>query len=308
GLADSDINLMHKHPDQFVRGYAAALALDTREPSKVASELVSLLGSDESVHVRRVLAGQVGRLSGYDHIAAVARLLERPADPDTTLMFWYAVEPTVLARQIERLAAYPHPRGTEFDIRKLVSDRGSVPASLRVCVAALSKATADDMRAAILRGIRDALAGAKVAEPPAGWAALYPQLASGGSAETRDLADEVGMILRDPNAVTAIRNRLTDGTSTSAVRQAAIKRLAAYKVPELGPTLRGLLADATVRGAAVRALAAYPDAETPAAVLKHYSGFTSAEKADAVQTLASRPAFATALLDAIEKGTIPRAD
>jgi putative heme-binding domain-containing protein len=69
-----------------------------------------------------------------------------------------------------------------------------------------------------------------------------------------------------------------------------------------------LLSDPAVRGAALRGLAAYPDATTPAAILKHYASFTADEKADAVQTLASRQAFASALLDAVEKGTIPKAD
>jgi putative heme-binding domain-containing protein len=308
GLAGSDINLMHKHPDPTVRGYAAVLALDTAEPSMVASELVSELGSDESVHVRRILAGQAARLSGYYHIAAVTRLLERPADPDTTLMFWYAIEPTIGAKQIERLAAFPHPRVTEFAVRKLLSARGSVPESLRECVAAITKARSDETRAAILRGIRDALAGATVTEVPAGWAAVYPDLAASGSAEVRDLVDDVGLIFHDPKALAVIRGRITDTAAAPAARRTAITRLASHKVAELAPTLRGLLADPAVRSAAIRALAAYPDADTPAAILKHYPGFTTAEKTDAVQTLASRPAFAAALLEAVEKGKIPRAD
>jgi putative heme-binding domain-containing protein len=52
----------------------------------------------------------------------------------------------------------------------------------------------------------------------------------------------------------------------------------------------------------------YPDAETPTAILKAYPSLSAAEKTDAVQTLASRPAFATALLDAVEKGTVPKSD
>ena len=50
------------------------------------------------------------------------------------------------------------------------------------------------------------------------------------------------------------------------------------------------------------------DAETPAAILKAYPKFTAEEKADAVQTLAARVPWANALLDAVEKKDIPRAD
>ena len=68
------------------------------------------------------------------------------------------------------------------------------------------------------------------------------------------------------------------------------------------------LIDEAVRGTAIRALAGYPDANTPAALLKAYPKFTVEEKADAVQTLATSTAFAKALLDAVEAGTVPRTD
>src|SRR5262249_22885506 len=52
----------------------------------------------------------------------------------------------------------------------------------------------------------------------------------------------------------------------------------------------------------------YDDPKTPELLLKHYASFSPAVKADAVATLASRPAYARVLLDAIEKGQIPRTD
>ena len=78
--------------------------------------------------------------------------------------------------------------------------------------------------------------------------------------------------------------------------------------PDLLPVLQGLLTEPALRGPAIRGLAAYADAGTPALLLRHYSSLTAAEKADVVQTLASRPAYALALLDALEKGQVPRRD
>lgn len=69
-----------------------------------------------------------------------------------------------------------------------------------------------------------------------------------------------------------------------------------------------LLTDPAVRSAAIRGLANYADDKTPAAVLDVYSKLTPEEKADAVQTLSSRAAYAAALLAAVEKGTVPKAD
>jgi putative heme-binding domain-containing protein len=72
--------------------------------------------------------------------------------------------------------------------------------------------------------------------------------------------------------------------------------------------LHDLLGDAVVRGAAIRALAASNDDESPKRILAKYSTFTADEKRDAIQTLSSRPAFATLLLDAVEAGSVPRGD
>ncbi len=74
------------------------------------------------------------------------------------------------------------------------------------------------------------------------------------------------------------------------------------------PLLVGLLDDRALRGAAVRGLAAFGDTATPRELLRRYSSLNDDEKADAVGTLASRPAYALALLDAVERGQVPRRD
>jgi putative heme-binding domain-containing protein len=63
-----------------------------------------------------------------------------------------------------------------------------------------------------------------------------------------------------------------------------------------------------LRGPALRALAAIPDESTPKVILDHFSSFNEKEKSDAIDTLASRPAYARALLDAMEQGRVARRD
>ena len=46
--------------------------------------------------------------------------------------------------------------------------------------------------------------------------------------------------------------------------------------------------------------------ETPELLVARFSGFRSAARAEAVNTLVSRPAYAQALLEAIQGGRIPR--
>ncbi len=91
-------------------------------------------------------------------------------------------------------------------------------------------------------------------------------------------------------------------------RIAALELLLQKQLPDLLPILRSLLDEPSMRTAAIRGLASYNAADTPELILKRYAKLTDAEKSDAVQTLASRPKYAMALLDAVETGTVARKD
>ena len=77
---------------------------------------------------------------------------------------------------------------------------------------------------------------------------------------------------------------------------------------ELIALLRGLLSDRFLRRQALQALATIRDPETPALILKLYPALGDAEKADAIATLSSRPEYALALLEAMERNQVPRRD
>jgi len=99
-----------------------------------------------------------------------------------------------------------------------------------------------------------------------------------------------------------------DARAPISKRQDALLTLLSIKDPELLLLLQDLLMDSSLRGPALRGLAAYADETTPKLILRHYSSFTDVEKSDAVQTLASRPAYALALLAALERGQVARRD
>lgn len=69
-----------------------------------------------------------------------------------------------------------------------------------------------------------------------------------------------------------------------------------------------MLDDPPLRGAAVRALAAFDDPATGDALLRAYPQLAGGERRDALNTLASRPAYARALLAAMESGAISNKD
>jgi putative membrane-bound dehydrogenase-like protein len=309
GLTDGDVQLMTKDTHPAVRIAGTRLGLDALPSNPAVGEAVSRLGSDEVVSVRRAVAGQAHKLSNPALGALLESLLKQSADEETALMLWYALEPTVNAGSVKQLAANPHPRLAEFAIRKLLAKPESRTEVVRSCLAEIgATAVPGETQTRILRGMRDSLLGVKNPELPAEWTALYPKLAADKSPVVRDLAADVALIFRDPQAVEAIRKQVTDASLSAEARRGAIGRLAAHKIPGVAPTFRTLLDDPAVRTAAIRGLAAFADAETPAAIIKAYPKFTPEEKLDAVQTLAARKEWANALLEAVEKKDVPRAD
>src|SRR5262249_20531907 len=118
----------------------------------------------------------------------------------------------------------------------------------------------------------------------------------------------LSVMFGDPEATAALRQTAADPKAEEPARRTALQTLVDAKAAGLPALLRDLLADPTMRGPALRALAAFGDAETPAVILKHYKEYADADKADAVATLASRPAYAMALLDAMERGDVPTRD
>jgi putative heme-binding domain-containing protein len=112
----------------------------------------------------------------------------------------------------------------------------------------------------------------------------------------------------DPDALAELRKVLTSADAAPARRQAALNSLVGAKDPQLVPVLHKLIGDRALRGAAIRALAGYDDATTPTLVLAAYPSLTSAERRDALNTLAARPAYARAMLDAVAAKSVPLAD
>jgi len=99
-----------------------------------------------------------------------------------------------------------------------------------------------------------------------------------------------------------------DKSTDVAARKMAFDSLLSVKDDALPPLLRQLLADADLRGSALRGLGSYDDAQTPDAILPIYGSLSSVHKRDARSALAGRSAFAKRLLAAVEANQIPKTD
>jgi putative heme-binding domain-containing protein len=160
----------------------------------------------------------------------------------------------------------------------------------------------------MLNGLAGALKGQRNVAMPAGWDAVETKLAASPKAEVRTLAQTISLTFGSQKALAALRNILADASASLVSRRTALETLAATKDPELPRQLLPLLKDATLRGAALRALGTYNDPGTPSSILEVYSSLDTAQKRDALNTLASRPTYARALLAALADSKVPSKD
>ena len=238
-------------------------------------------------------------------------LKERDLDPDTTQMIWLGVQPLVLAKPYEALKLVNQIaiRRVRTNIARLVMilPNTDVQQQLDKVFLILTSAPNDETRQDILTGILLALEDRKSVVPPESWKAIYEAMSKHPNAAIVALTNDIALKFDDARAIADMKAKIV-ATGDAGERNRTIALLAARKTAAISPMLRTLLADPAVRRSAIVALSNYSDDTTPAAILAVYASLTIDEKADAVQTLASRASYAMALLNAVEKGTVAKAD
>jgi len=156
----------------------------------------------------------------------------------------------------------------------------------------------------ILKGMSDGLKGRRGVKMPAGWQETASKLAKSPNSQVRELAQSLSLTFGSEAALVSLREQLMNSKADAGSRQNALDALVAARDPALAEPLQQLISDAALRGAALRAMAAYDDSRTPSAIIRIYSSLNTSERKDALNTLVSRQAFAKALLAAVKNGSI----
>ena len=304
--------------DEGVRSWAIRLSVNDLASlgtdSKLAVGLLAHTEKEKSPFVRSTLAYAIQRLPHEASLKLAAKLFQDSADnadAKLTQLYWLGIQPAVLAKPDEALKlvnAIAIRRVRTNIVRLVLTLPNSEPTKQLDAVFSILKSAAnDETRQDILQGIVQAFEERKSVVQPKNWNVMYMILSRSQNAAIVSLANDVALKFNDPRAIADMIGRIAvSGDASERNREIAL--LAARKTDNLPLLLRTLLLDPTVRRSAIIALSNYSDDTTPAAILKVYAYLTADEKADAVQTLSSRASYAMALLDAVEKGTVAKAD
>jgi putative heme-binding domain-containing protein len=299
--------------DELIRAWAIQLLAEDKILSSASlKELGRLSKEDPSPLVRLYLASAAQRIppeQRWQMLTSLNAHSEDASDHNLPLMAWYASEPLAsenLNRALELAANSRLPNILLFMVRR-VAAAGSADAFTAI-TQALDRINEEKRQLEILRGLGTALKGQRKVEMPRGWTEVAAKLGKSVSAEIRTLTQSLSLTFGSAEALAALRKMLADDSAELAVRRTALESLAGIKDSDLPPLLRGLLKQEGLRAPALRALASYDDSQTPSAILGAYSSLNAGEKRDALNTLASRPAFAQQLLSAVGQANLPATD
>jgi putative heme-binding domain-containing protein len=244
----------------------------------------------------RLMVPQAPRRTALGHPRRPAVSRRGRRDHNLPLMYWYGLESVMDAdtdRALALAAETKIPNILAFAARRQALIGGEK--ELDGLVDPARPNVRRRRRVDILRGMVGRPEGPPRRAGPGGWDALEGVLARAENADVAEQARALSVVFGSKAAMAGMTKTALDRSAAPADRLAAIDSLREAKDPALAGTLQQLLDDPAVRSAAIRGLAGYDDANTPAALLGKYATFTAAEKKDALLTLAARPAYAKVL-------------
>ncbi|SEJ29535.1 putative membrane-bound dehydrogenase domain-containing protein [Dyadobacter koreensis] len=293
--------------DEHVRSWAVQFLTEDKKPGKEAiARFTQLAREDQSAVVRLYLASALQRLD-YDDRWDIAKALlshgEDSNDHNLPKMVWYGIEPLVqenTARALDLAVQSRIPMVTQFIARRTVDAD-----VIERMVTLVGKKTSNQI--SLLEGMRDGLEGRTDLKTPANWNAVYNGLKSQDK-PVAQLASEISNHFGDTeaakNALIVLKNQKT----APEIRKKSLQLLAVRQRPELVKELPALLEDKNLSVEAIRAMAGFDNEGLAKLLIERYPKFTSPEKSEAIQTLASRPKSGWLLTQALSKNVISKKD
>ncbi len=296
------------------------LIADDGEVSDHAIELMAELAQTTNQGTTfTVLASCLQRIQPVSRRWPLAEALALHAQPEHNpnliRLIWYGIEPMVAddpAAAVELLAKCENPDLTRFIARRLTHELDRHPVAVNAVVERLASAD-EAWSTQVLTGMAEALRGRRQAAMPEAWeTATATAIAVAEGSEHADdisqLVRELSVVFGDGRAVDELLQIVGDGNQEVSARQDAIRALVEARSDGMVNLLQGLLGNRDLAADAIRGLAVIDDRATPTLIVEQYGRLYPPGRAEAITTLVSRPAYAPALLDAVESGTINRDD
>ena len=303
-----------EHPSALIREWSVRLMGDARHIGRPLLEAwVHRIPRETEVRVRAQLAASARRLPASQALPLLTALLahdEDVADPCVPLLCWWVVE-----------SHWPSDRAAILDLWKTdaawkrpLAKAAVLPRLMRRCAVQgrrqdlldaawlLDRAPDSASVAALMSGFEEAFRGRDASALPEELVRALVRRAKASLA--------LRLRQRDPAALPEALDRLKAPAVSVPEKVALLKTLVEVRAPGLRAILLGWLADAgapvPIRQAALSGLALEDDPALATTGLRLLPGASAEFRNSVLGFLASRPAWSLALMDAVDRGEVPR--
>lgn len=305
--------LHHRNPQ--VRLWTVRLLGDEKNISTpLAQEFESLAENEHELEVRSQLACTAKRLPAKDALPIVKALLahdEDASDSRIPLQLWWAIESKADADRdavlelLKDRALWSRPMVQNQILERLMRRyaMAGTRKDLLTCAKLLELAPGPIQIAKLLSGFELAFKGRSVSGLPEELATAIAK--SGG--ENFPLALRRGQ----PDAVEKALRVVSDSNAPKSKRTEYVEILGETKAPQCVEVLLNILPSASDEGlckAALRALQEFDDPHIGEKIASAYSSLPRTSKLSAIESLASRPAWALTLVQAVDAGRVQKND
>lgn len=281
---------------------------------ELLGEFTRLAREDQSGLVRLVLASTLQRLPLPQRAELAAPLLTRSEDAEDhnlPLLLWYGLIPLGDAdpSRLAKLGAdCTLPLTRRLIARRLAEEIEKTPGPLNELLAGVEQSGSPAAQADAVLGLSEGLQGWRKAPRPKAWAALARRLGQVDDPAVRDRVRELNVLFGDGRALDEVKRLALDDKAELAARRSALLTLIDSRPADLRSICERLLRVRHLNATAVRGLALFNDPGIGRTLAASYRSFHPSERPAVIDTLATRPAFALALLDQVAAGKIPRTD
>jgi putative membrane-bound dehydrogenase-like protein len=304
------------HSNEHLAAWAIRFLTDQAAPSASTAEAFAKLAREtKSGLVLTYLASALQRVSPEQALAIASGLAahgEFANDRVFPLMVWYGLEPLAPKHPAQAVALAGEsqlPKVRRYIARRLFENLAANSGPADQIAQLLKSPRSADFQFDILTGINEALKGIQKPTAPASWKSVAEDLIGASDPRVRELALQLSALFGDERAIDALRSVVADDKADAPQRRRAFAMLLQLRAPNLLPAIQASLNNRDLSEEMIRALATLGDAATPEILLSRYAALpTPAAKQEAINALAGRAAFAHRLLDATQRGQIPRAD
>lgn len=277
--------------------------------------LVDLAKRESSAKVRLELASALQRLP-YEHRARLAKELVIHAsdseDHNLPLMVWYGLIPLGddAPRDLLSVLSVCEWPITRQMIARRIADQSKKQPELFDAMFTSAEGKSEQFKVDLIRGAAAAFAGWSKASAPKNWQTISSSL-DGVAKNDGELASQIqnlSILFGDGRTVDQLKSVVLDSKASLELRKSALRTLVESRANGTKSLCLSLLRERFLNSVAASGLARESDPEIGQQIVENYRRFHPSERPLAVSILCSRPAWATALLQAVEKGAVDRSE